>query len=114
MDRHQARQCPPIKSGHDRQPRQAGRRDAELHRRDQRHHGGEIDVPTQKAQRWRGGALAAAIHRAAEAETLGMLLAEPGRTAARLAGIRTGMQRATTPPAPRCQDGGREVAVEGE
>jgi hypothetical protein len=109
-----ARQRSSIKAGNDRQPRQAGRREAELHRRDQRHHGGEIDVPTQKAQRWWGGARAAAIHRAAETETLGMLLAEPGRNAARLAGIRTGMQRATAKPAPLRPGRGREVTVEDE
>jgi hypothetical protein len=114
VERHQARQCPPIKSRYDRQTRQAGRRDAELHRRDQRYHGGEIDVPTQKAQRRRGSARAAAIHRATEAETLDVFLAEPGRTAARLAVIRTGMQRATAEPAPCRPGGGREVAVEGE
>jgi hypothetical protein len=74
-DRHQARQRPPIKSGHNRQTRQAGRRDAELHRREQRHHGGEVNVTAQKAQRWRGGALAAAINAAAEAEALGIPLA---------------------------------------
>jgi hypothetical protein len=96
------------------QTRQRGGGGAEHQRRDQRHHGGEIDVPTQKAQRRRGGALAAVIHRAAEAETLGMLPAEPGRTATRLAGIRPGMQRATAKPAPCCPGGGRNITVEGE
>jgi len=71
-------------------------------------------VPTQKAQRRWGGALAAAIHRATEAETLGMLRAEPGRTAARLAGIRPGMQRAATSPAPFSPNGCRNISVEGE
>ena len=71
-------------------------------------------MPTQKAQRRRGGALAAVIHRAAEAETLGMLPAEPGRTATRLAGIRPGMQRATAKPAPCRPGGGRNITIEGE
>src|SRR5208337_3175503 len=80
----------------------------------QRHHGGEVDVTAQKAQRRRGGALAAAIDRAAEAEALGILWAQPTRAAARLAVTRRRMQRATAEPAPRCPGAGRKVTVEDE
>ena len=77
VDRHQsapASQRPPIDLRHHRQTRQAGRRRPELHRRDQRHHGGEVDPAAQKAQRRRGGALAASVHRATETKALGITL----------------------------------------
>ena len=71
-------------------------------------------MTAQKAQRRRGGALAAAIDRAAETEALGIFWAQPTRAAARLAVIRCRMQRATAEPAPCCPGGGRKVAIEGE
>src|ERR1700693_2888776 len=64
------------------------------HDRDQHHHRGEIDLASEEPQRRRRLAFAATIECAAEAEAPIVLLAEPGRTATRLAAIPGGMHHA--------------------
>jgi hypothetical protein len=66
------------------------------HRRDQHHHGAEPGLAAEEAERRRRLAAAAQIHRAAEAEPLGALLAKSVRPATR--GLRRNRAECTTPP----------------
>ena len=62
------------------------------HDRDQRDHRGEIDLAPEEPERRRRSACSATVAGAAEAEAPIMLLAEPGRTATRLAAKQGRMQ----------------------
>ena len=56
------------------------------HRRDQNHHGPQVDLAAEEAKRWRRAALAARAIRAAEGQPLAEALPEIETDAARLAG----------------------------
>ena len=115
--RHQTRQRregSPIDPRQARQTRQPCRRCPVQHCRDQRHDRGEVDLAPEKAQRWRGVPLATAVHRTAEAEAPGIILAQPGGTAARLAAKRRRMECTAAVTATSRPGDGRKVAVEDE
>jgi len=117
VNRHQTRQRARVRRSippYDRQTRQPRRRRPVQHCRDQRYDRGEIDLAPEKAQRWWRRPLAAPVHRAAEAEAPGMILAQTGGTAARLAAKRRRMECTAASPATGRPGDGRKVAVEDE
>ena len=84
------------------------------HDRDQHDCRGEIDLAPEEPQRRRRCACAATVAGAAEAEAPIMLLAEPGRTATRLAAILGGMQNAAAQRASSPPRRNRDVLIKDE
>src|SRR5271157_5547520 len=84
------------------------------HDRDQHDYRGEIDLAPEKPERRRRSACAATVAGAAEAEAPIMLLAEPGRTATRLAAILGRMQNAAAQRASFLPRRNRDVLIKDE
>src|SRR5271165_5647762 len=84
------------------------------HDRDQHYYRGEIDLAPEEPERRRRSACAATVAGAAEAEAPIMLLAEPGRTATRLAAILGRMQHAAAQRASSPPRRNRDVLIKDE